>query len=53
MLQAFEDVGQSLVGLPVNEIQIYPCVGERAPEAKDQRELLGSEVVAMFQERRR
>ena len=34
-LQAIEDVGQSLVALPVHEVEINPRVGKRATEAKD------------------
>src|SRR5215213_4668801 len=50
-LQPFQNVGQSLVTLPVYEVKIYPCVSKRAPEAKDQREFLRSEVVSVFHER--
>src|SRR5687767_7887736 len=50
-LQTIEDVGQSLITLAIDEIEIDPRVGKRAAEAKDQRELRGGEVVAIFDER--
>jgi hypothetical protein len=51
-LQSIEDVGQSLVAPFVDKVEIDPCVGKRASEAKDQRELLGGEVIAISHERR-
>src|SRR5215213_4457369 len=50
-LQAFQDVGQSLVALSVHEVEIYPRIGKRAPETKDQGELWWGEVVAVFHQR--
>jgi hypothetical protein len=52
-LQAIKDVGQSLVALPVDKVEIDPRVGKRTAKAQDQREFLWGEVVAVFLERRR
>ena len=51
-LQAIKDVGQSLVAYPVHKVEIDARVSKRAAEAKDQRKLLGGEIVAIFHERR-
>jgi acyl-CoA carboxylase subunit beta len=51
-LQAIEDLGQPFVALPVHEVEVDSRLGKRAPEAKDQRQLLGREVIAVFHKRR-
>jgi hypothetical protein len=52
-LQAIKDVGQPVVALPVDKVEIDPGVGKRTAKTKDQREFLWGEVVAIFLERRR
>jgi hypothetical protein len=51
-LQAIENVCQSLIALVVQKVEVDSRVGERATKAKNQRELLRGELVAIFLERR-
>lgn len=52
-MQAIEDVGQPLIALAVDKIEIDSRVGKGATKAEDQRELLGRKVVAISDQRRR